>query len=159
MSADMKSFVQHLPPEPEPDAEMHKLVRQLSTDMKGFLEAIATPKAKEFKTPKSVGVGMRLHRREPKATPSALRCFAKNDGPAFEVTGLLPGGPADRSNMIEIGDILVGAEHSSVKDLTIDDACACLLGPEGSTLLLEFEKKGTSMVYEVPLQRERANPR
>jgi carboxyl-terminal processing protease len=69
------------------------------------------------------------------------------------VGGLVPGSPASRSEMIEVGDILVGVDGCDVDALPYDEVLDKLRGPVGASVKLTF-LRGAKKI-QVELKREK----
>lgn len=72
------------------------------------------------------------------------------------VTHLLSGGPAERTKLIEVGDILVKIDGKSVGDISFEKIMEMLHGEQESEIVLEFirDRKDGKKTYTVALKKE-----
>jgi hypothetical protein len=56
------------------------------------------------------------------------------------VMAVTPGGAAAQSQQIQEGDTLLSIDGVATKGLDMDDITTCILGFQGSTVVLEFER-------------------
>jgi hypothetical protein len=79
----------------------------------------------------------------------------------FSVTRLRAGGPADKTGVIKVGDMLEQVEHVSLQPhLTGDQVRALVIGPKDSVVELHFRespKRTPAGVYRVRLIRQPAD--
>lgn len=75
------------------------------------------------------------------------------------VTHLLEGGPAAKSRLIEIGDILIKVDDVSILDVPFEKVMELLHGDKNSHVLLTFKREGSGKeagkIYTADLTRER----
>lgn len=71
------------------------------------------------------------------------------------VTHMLEGGPAEKSKMIQNGDILIEVDGQSVLDHPFEKIMEMLHGEKNTSVKLTFKKKGEAdQIYHVELKRE-----
>lgn len=74
------------------------------------------------------------------------------------VTHMLEGGPAERSKLIKIGDILIEVDGESVVDHPFEKIMEMLHGEKNTSVKLTFKRKGEKgepdQIYNVELKRE-----
>lgn len=74
------------------------------------------------------------------------------------VTHMLEGGPAQRSKLIQIGDVLIEVDGTSVVDHPFEKVMEMLHGEKNSSVKLTFKRKGEKgepdRIYNVELKRE-----
>ena len=101
-------------------------------------EPAKTPLTARSAAPKLVGVGVRL-------TDLFPHCVAE----------FVRGGPAHHSGKIQVGDHLLAVDGEDIQKLAIAQIAAKIVGPEGSTLHLKFNRGhgADAIEYEVALVR------
>lgn len=74
------------------------------------------------------------------------------------VTHMLAGGPAEKSKLIEIGDILLEVDTTSIINHSFEKVMQMLHGEKNTQVKLSFKRKGTNgkpdAIYTVELRRE-----
>lgn len=74
------------------------------------------------------------------------------------VTHMLEGGPADKSKLIQIGDVLIEVDGETVIDQPFGKVMEKLHGEQNSSVKLTFKRKGekggADQIYNVELKRE-----
>lgn len=70
----------------------------------------------------------------------------------LRVAGVIPRSPAARAGL-EVGDIILEVDGTSLEDLTIDQAGDLIRGPEGTSLTLEVDPVGPVESETVTLER------
>lgn len=71
------------------------------------------------------------------------------------VSDLIQGGPADRSQQIDVGDLIVSLNNESIIHKEFNQILEIMKGKSGSLLTLELMKRETHQLEEVELIREK----
>lgn len=79
--------------------------------------------------------------------------FRVQDNGEVEVIGLVNGGPAERSGVLQVGDVLLTVNGVNVRGKDHARILEMVMGPEGSTVTLEVLRDG-STVLMVEVGRE-----
>jgi len=66
--------------------------------------------------------------------------FATDNNGGQVVRSFVPGGPAERSGQVDIGDVIVSVDNTDVYGLPLATLAKYLLGPRGSTISMGFCK-------------------
>ena len=87
--------------------------------------------------PDLVGVGIRL-----------------TDIPPHKVVEIVADGPADNTGIIQVGDLLLSVNREDVSAMHISNIRKLIVGPQGSSVSMEFQRAGTNQIFTVTMQRQ-----
>jgi len=86
---------------------------------------------------------------------SGIGVVLREDFDGVYIADLVNGGPAHRSQKIEIGDTLIGLNNQSIQDKNFDEILDMMKGRSGERLTLNLKKKQSGDSQNVPLIREK----
>ncbi|CCB88208.1 tail-specific protease Tsp [Simkania negevensis] len=86
---------------------------------------------------------------------SGIGVVFREDFDGIYVADLIQGGPAHRSQQVEIGDALMGLNGQSVTEMHFEEVLDLMKGGSGSKVTLQLQKQKTKEQHTVQLVREK----